>query len=234
MIIEESEEENVLMPETSGSVGAAAVPQEIVMSIDPPVEHPLSEIVKNLPEKPRKYVGDMIMKKYPEVDITFGAYFDKTILKLGRSKLNFTPDGHINLDGEIYQGTPGLYELIFKHAPDANVIVGSGMEEYKKLLSQTNVHKLHFKDEGKVKGNRGKKYTDVIKPLLGKGLQNRMRKSKIKVETKDEDSISRNPNMLVNRLRLLIKSKKTGHTGHKSEIRSIVRKLIGMGVIKAT
>ena len=104
--------------------------------------------------------------------------------------------------------------------------------QYKNILQQTNAHKVQYHDDGRVKGNRGKKYMTIIKPLIGKGLKKTTNSQEIKRKPINSKMIQ-NPNVLVNRLRLLMRSQSTGHSAHEGEIRSILNHLKRLGMIKA-
>lgn len=107
-------------------------------------------------------------------------------------------------------------------------------------------------------GSKGYKYKKIIAPLLMPFLTTttategaKTKSNKFKVGSGNKVTMKKyipnnmlvtdtavnyvhwdNPNELVDRLRLLISSKKAGHTGHDNEIMSIVEELREANIIK--
>lgn len=144
---------------------------------------------------------------------------------LGNTPIQFDDDDII-LNNTKYEGTHGLYELIFMKEPDSFVYTQEDLKSYALILESTNAHKLG----NKKKGSRGYKYINIIKPLFpttskGSGLMS-LNNNKSNYVYWD------NPNELCDRLRLLISSRNAGHTGHESEIISIIEELQEAKIIK--
>lgn len=136
-----------------------------------------------------------------------------------------------------YEGTRGLYELLFKKHP-LN-FTNEDKISYIDIILKTNAHRKGYHAFGQLNGNVSKKYREIIKPAIstakfrkqsttGFGL---IPKSLV-ANNKDYNYIYwDDPNELVGRLRLLIASKKAGHTGHDNEISSIIEELREVDII---
>ncbi|KAL6256723.1 hypothetical protein P5V15_011651 [Pogonomyrmex californicus] len=70
------------------------------------------------------------------------------------------------LDNVRYNGTLGLYELIFKRLPDDAVFTEDDKQTYKSILLTTNAHRRGHSAHNPIKGNRGFKYINIIAPLV--------------------------------------------------------------------
>ena len=161
---------------------------------------------------------------------------------LGSQAMDFDRNtGNLIIGGEHFGNTQGLYNLIFYKDPDK--YTKDDLEKYKKVLEKTNLYRTGYSVVGKVKGNSGPKYTQIIKPLLteskfrfsrpasassmssssfyqGSGLD-KMFYNKNRVEYVYWDNV----NELVDRMRLLYASKQAGNTSHDNEILSIIEEL---------
>ncbi|KAL6253710.1 hypothetical protein P5V15_015525 [Pogonomyrmex californicus] len=70
----------------------------------------------------RKYVGVFLGDDIDKaIDNVYGVYFDKSGTMLGDKKFDVDKDNSIIIDNVRYNGTPGLYELIFKRLPDETI-----------------------------------------------------------------------------------------------------------------
>jgi hypothetical protein len=89
--------------------------------------------------------------------------------KIGRSiffnsfKYN---DKHVFVDGRKYKATQGLWELLTKSKPDKNAVTLQGKQAYKQILPQSNAHRVNYSPTGKIKANKGIKYTRFISQLF--------------------------------------------------------------------
>ena len=90
-------------------------------------------------EKDKLYEKLMQDGKAKNMDRYFGILYNDEIDQhvMGDKIVNFGEMGDIIVDGKTYKGTPGLWSLILLKRPtDFNE---EDMEEYKKLVEQTNV-----------------------------------------------------------------------------------------------
>ncbi|KAL6258409.1 hypothetical protein P5V15_010367 [Pogonomyrmex californicus] len=60
---------------------------------------------------------------------------------LGDKKFDVDKNDSIIIDNVRYNGTPGLYELIFKRLPDDAVFTEDDKQTYKSILLTTNAHR---------------------------------------------------------------------------------------------
>jgi hypothetical protein len=114
---------------------------------------------------PSKYMSD-VLKRTP----TFGVYQDDNgLFKVGSSTFKYN-DTHVYVDGTKYKATHGLWELLTKSRPDANIITQQDKEAYKHILVRSNAHRYNYSPSGKIKANKGFKYTKFISPLFKRKL----------------------------------------------------------------
>ena len=76
-------------------------------------------------------------------------------------------DDDIIVDGEYYEGSPGLWELLMlKKPPVRDYPFTSYYDDYKKLMIQTNaLHRENDPNNLYPKGNRGYKWTKILSPI---------------------------------------------------------------------
>lgn len=149
--------------------------------------------------------------------------------KFGNKTFTVDEEDNIYIDGIKYQGTPGIYELIFCKDPNRSIVTTSDYDNYIKILSGANVLKRKYNPIGPGQGSRTTKYTSIIAPHLrsksGTGLVKRFN------ENAPDWIYWDDPNELVERLMLLIASRDAGHSGHDNEILSILEELREGGYI---
>lgn len=147
--------------------------------------------------------------------------------RFGNSDLKLS-DEKIIIGNKSWALTPGLYSLIFHKKPKE--FDTSEMEIYKKILIDTNAHRRNFNPNNQLKGNKGYKYTHIIKKLfdtthIGSGLMNVNLHKPNYIYWDD-------PNELVDRLKLLIASQHAGNNNHTNEINSIIEELREANIIE--
>jgi hypothetical protein len=176
----------------------------------------------------QEYFHKVITDPKKEIDNTYGLHYDSdnNTWMLGEQTVNIDEDSLL-VGGVRYPYTKGFFELLFMKEPDTKTVVENDMTEYKKVLSQTGVHRNRL---GHVKSNISKKYKTIISKIFppkstgesasssGTGLLRHWTEA---VDYKHWDD----PNELVSRLRLLLMSRTAGHTGHNNEIQSILEEL---------
>lgn len=199
---------------------------------------------------PRKYISGHIRDTSNEFDTT---YLKHNLLEdkfyFGDSEIEFQ-DNNILVQGERFNGTEGLYELIFKTKPKEKYITNKDRLNYGKLIKKTNANKRNFNPENQTVGTRSQKYTSIIKPIMqalqeeeklmqkkymktGKGVdKNLYRSTLMKYNPAPTNYVYFNDaNELVERLQLLIASQLAGHNNHRNEIISILEELCEEGII---
>jgi hypothetical protein len=70
------------------------------------------------------------------------------------------------VDGRKYKAAQGLWELLTKSKPDINVVNFQDKQAYKQILLESNAHRVNYSPTGKIKANKGIKYTRFILRLF--------------------------------------------------------------------
>lgn len=186
----------------------------------------------------RQYVEDLIRDTKGDFDFKYGVRFDVATdsFAIGNKKLEFVKNSEdmyiIDDDGTkiVYKGTPGFYELMFKKKPSN--YTNWDHDQYKDIVRRSAANRRNYDPEGPTSGNSGPKYTRIIKPMKNP-VQARRGMGLLNVNNKKIEFVPwKNPNTLVNRLRLLIASQVAGHTGHNNEITYIIEELKEANIIK--
>lgn len=180
--------------------------------------HNAETYLQQYPEKVRDYVYSALTQR-DNYDHAYGPKYDYKLSKwtLGKSDIDFhQKTGDLLIGNERFNGTDGLYNLLFKKEPQE--YNKSDLENYRKILTMTNVHRRKFVSSNPVKSNKGFKYLNIIKPSTGHGLMTFNEKPIEYIYWNDVNEI-------VNRLRLLYASKAAGNTSVDNEIESIVEEL---------
>ena len=108
-----------------------------------------------------------MLKRKTSHDPTFGVFQDDTYgsFKIGRSSFKYN-DKHVFVDGKKYKATQGLWELLTQSRPDKNAVTFQDRQAYKQILLQSNAHRVNYSPSGKIKANKGLKYTRFISQLF--------------------------------------------------------------------
>ena len=173
-----------------------------------------------------QYIGDIAskyLKKFAtkdEADRTYGLYDKNKNFYIG-NKLATIVDNDLFVGEDEYEGTPGLWELIFSKEP--KVFTSDDYENYAKLMVKSNaLHAGNNPQSKKPKSSKGYKWNVILKDIWrNRGLY----------EGEGVTIIPSDPNALVERLDLLLASQAAGHTGVGNELVSICDELKRQGVI---
>lgn len=185
----------------------------------------------------KQYMQNAITNLRLNTDKAYGIHLEGNQMKIGDFPVTFDDNDDIIINDNVYPGTRGLFELLFKKTPSDTVYTEEDLNTYKDILNQTNVHRAKNSPSGKIKSNSGLKYKNIVSKLFpmdsekkhGKGLETMMVLDESK---KVEYVYFDDPNELCERLKLLLSSKEAGHTGHDNEIISIIEELRERGLIK--
>ncbi|KYN18431.1 hypothetical protein ALC57_09261 [Trachymyrmex cornetzi] len=187
----------------------------------------------------QKYMKAVLSgKKAVNIDIVYGVYFSDEGTMLGDKRITLHKNDDIIIDGKRYDGTTGLYELIFMKFPNEGICTNDDVHTYRSILLTTNAHRRGHSPSNQVMGSKGYKYKNIIAPLVsdkkvGTGINKRA--DLPRTMTLNDNKIDYihwdDPNEIVDRLRLLQASRQAGHNGHDNEILSIIEELREAGLI---
>ena len=107
-----------------------------------------------------EYIQNVLRRKVSH-DPTFRVYQDYAdgCFKIGRSRFKYN-DKHVFVNGRKYMATQGLWKLLTKCKPDKkNAVTILDRQAYKQILLQSNAHRVNYDPTGKIKANKGLKYT---------------------------------------------------------------------------
>lgn len=184
---------------------------------------------------------------YDGVNVPFGIRTESKTLMMGNEVVSFSKIDSLDDDNTVlvkigdktYNLTPGLKELLLRRKPDLKLITNKDKLVYKDMLYHTNAHKRDFNPKGQIRGDKGTKYRQIIKPLFSETLvEKKLPKlggslPKLKNYKTNTDLVYwDDPNELVERLKLLVASRDAGNTNHDNEILSIIEELKEANIIK--
>ena len=103
-----------------------------------------------------------------ESDKTYGLYDKSGSFYIGNKPVIIVDD-NIVVDGEEYQGTAGLWELIVTKTPDPAIYTDEDYDNYAKLMVQSNALKMgNDPESNRPKSSKAKKWRNVLKPIWEK------------------------------------------------------------------
>lgn len=185
---------------------------------------------------------------------TFGLTETEQGLTLGKSavKVQKTPAGeYYSIKKKQFPITPGLSDLLLMNHPTK--YTEKDLDNYKEMLVYTNAHKKGFSKSGDIVRDvtipKHSIITRLFPPLANprrplRGSASKEKKTGTSLKRKIQTNFKRvnkrgadyvywdDPNELVDRLRLLMASQISGHTGHNNEIISIIEELREANLIK--
>jgi len=162
----------------------------------------------------------------------YGARMTDRGLLMGNSKVEMDNDDNLLIGGKRYEGTKGLFELIFKQTPSK--YTAKDLKVFKKVCQETNVHKKHYSSDQPIHRNRSSKYTKIISVLFPPKVPKSKRVTGDGLKTTQHTNIIyyNNINKLVDRLRVLYEAVEAGHTGLDNEIVALTEELRNRNVIE--
>ena len=113
----------------------------------------------------KSYITNFVSGKKEDFDFVYGPHYNLTdgILYMGKFPLHFDNFDNIKIGKRTYNGSKGLFELIFKNQPDEGY-TDDDMNNYADILSFTKTYLQDTRD--RVKSNAGYKYKNIIKKAL--------------------------------------------------------------------
>ena len=186
-------------------------------------------------ETDRQYIAEVAenaLRKFAtkgDADRTFGIYDKDNKFYIGDRQIKIKGNDIEVLDksGVVekkYKGTPGLWELVTANKPDNNIIMKDYLDNYKRLMIETNsIYRDNDPNENNPKGNRrGYKWENFTKNIWD---------NRKKYEGTGVIVIPSDPNALLERLDLLFATQEAGHTNVGNELVSICDELKRQGVL---
>ena len=171
-------------------------------------------------------MGDIASKYFSmyttdEADKTCGIRFENGKPYLGNTQISIL-NNNITVGDKEYKGTPGLWQLIIMRKP-ANY-TEDDYNKYKEIMIKTNALRKNYElDDNRPKASRADKWKNLLKPIWDeKDRYEEGLKAVI---------IPSDPDALLDRLDLLLASKKAGNTGVRNEIVSISDELKRQGIL---
>ena len=216
--------------------GIEKLPTKLFRKIFPSIEFKASDIVNFGP-----LAVEALLQAFTKnnIDLTYGIYAKDGKFKIGNKEVNIE-DNDIKVDGIIFEGTKGFWELVTSKKPKLENYTDDDLNKYQRLVILTNTaYRDNNPTQNYPKHSKGHKWNNIIKPIW----------EAIKEQEEDEEEykefeepqpetngsglkiLPSDPNALIDRFDLLFSSKKAGHTGVRNEIISILDKLKRQKVI---
>ena len=221
--------------------GIEELPTKLFKKIFPSIEFKASDIINFGP-----LAVDALLQAFTKnnIDLTYGIYAIDGKFKIG-NKFITIEDNDIKVDGLIFEGTPGFWELVTSKNPKRENYSDEDLSKYQQLVILTNTaFQNNNPNQNKPKSSRSKKWGNIIKPIWEAIKQQEDETEDEYEEFTDEGTdpqpltsgtglkiLPSDPNALIDRFDLLFSSKKAGHTGVRNEIISILDELKRQGVI---
>ena len=181
---------------------------------------------KPLEGEDTQYIGKVAtnaLRKFATIDKadrTYGLRDDGGKFYIGE-KLTVIDDNDLVVGRDVYEGTPGLWELIMSKEPDKTIYTPEDKENYARLMIKTNVLRQK-KYPNRPRSADSDKWRDILSPIWH---------NREKYEGKGVVVIPSDPNALLERLDRLLASQEAGNTGVGNELVSICDELKRQGVL---
>ena len=221
--------------------GIEELPTKLFRKIFPSIEIKASDIINFGP-----LAVDALLQAFTKnnIDLTYGIYAKDGKFKIGSKEANIE-DNDIKVDGIIFEGTKGFWELVTSKNPKPENYNDEDLSKYQRLVILTNTaYQNNNPNQNKPKSSVSKKWKNIIKPIWEAIKQQKENEDEDKYEEFTDEGtdpqtetpgggliLPSDPNALIDRFDLLFSSKKAGHTGVRNEIISILDELKRQGVI---
>ena len=219
--------------------GIEELPTKLFRKIFPSIEFKASDIINFGP-----LAVDSLLKAFTKnnIDLSYGIYAIDGKFKIG-NKFITIEDNNIKVDGIIFEGTSGFWELVTSKNPNPENYTDEDLSKYQQLVILTNTaYQNNNPNQNKPKSSKSKKWGNIIKPIW-EAIKKQQEEDYKEFEEPDEDDpqpatsgsglkiLPSDPNALIDRFDLLFSSKKAGHTGVRNEIVAILDELKRQKVI---
>lgn len=219
--------------------------QNVATSLEPLSTLPTFDAAQKAIEAPPMFKGvelwDIATKalseslgKQGEYDNVTGIYKNPTDGKfyIGDSKVEFNGN-NLLIDGDEYEGTPGLWRLITSKGPEG--YTQNDYATYSDLMQRTNALKSE-KVPRRPKTNKGWKWKELLKPIWTEQKERESPRKRSRASTPKKGNgvtfLPSDPINLLEQLKLSFASNQAGNTGERNRIVSILEALLGMGEIE--
>ncbi|EFA13318.1 hypothetical protein TcasGA2_TC004089 [Tribolium castaneum] len=146
-------------------------------------------------------------------------------MKLGRKVLKIKNNGFLQIGNDMFQGTDGLYELVFHKRPNEKKISINDMNNYLRIIKLTNLHRIDPENKfSRIKGSKNYKYLKYIKPLVKKNPTKLQTISKQTGKGLMSPTLSKR-NFKLNRIRNCIYNEKPVEVKYWNDINELVTRL---------
>jgi hypothetical protein len=106
--------------------------------------------------------------KTKDADTTYGIYDKGGKFYIGDTEIRIQGDDIIVGD-RVYEGTPGLWELVVSKTPSDEIYTLSDKERYIDILTSTNaLRRNNDPNESYPKSSRSPKWTNLLRPIWSK------------------------------------------------------------------
>ena len=220
--------------------GIEELPTKLFRKIFPSIEFKASDIINFGP-----LAVDSLLQAFTKnnIDLSYGIYAIDGKFKIG-NKFITIEDNDIKVDGIIFEGTPGFWELVTSKNPKLENYTKEDLSKYQRLVILTNTaYRNNDPTQNYPKQSKGNKWKNIIKPIWSAIQEQKDEEDYKEFEEPDEDDpqpgtsgsglkiLPSDPNALINRFDLLFSSQKAGHTGVRNEIVAILDELKRQKVI---
>ena len=219
-----SSEQTTLLKDLPRALKAAIPPLPSILG-DLSGEAELASLSDDEPPEMLGKIAESYLRKFAtkDADKIYSIYDKSGSFFIGDAKVGVI-DNNIIVGDKEYQGTPGLWELIVMNKPDNEIYTLEDYENYAEIMINSNALRQGHKKDGRPKSSRGWKWNNLLKDIwsekgqFGKGLPHTI-------------VLPSDPNVLLERLDLLLASKAAGNTGVRNEIVSICDELKRQNVL---
>ena len=75
--------------------------------------------------------------------------------RISNSIVDIDPQSNVYVQGKMYEGTPGLFELLTRKKVNHSLISTKDLKNYRQILNATNAHRENHDPLGVIKTTRG-------------------------------------------------------------------------------
>jgi hypothetical protein len=85
---------------------------------------------------------------------------------IGDSNVSVDKDGDLNIKGQHFRGTSGLWELLTRKRINRKKVTTNDLKTYKNILQMTNGHLERYETGANIQITHGPKFKDIISKLF--------------------------------------------------------------------